>query len=549
MKGNVKKAMDPDNKAMLSKYLKMGIGSAVLAAGIGAVIRRNRANKDRNKAINASKNKNAIIIPVKEEDFLKDLPTPEAFAASRGGSEPVVESQAVAATELTPEEIAAKKKEILRSGSKFNFFRNKAAEDSKPEIKEEKSDVEKSDDKKPILNDEEPKSEGKESKEITLPPRNDLGQFVSPTDPTGVAKSEKDAEFDWTGSGKNLFFHPIKTIGGAWDSATSRPIYLAAGGIGSLFLASMIVDKVNEIRSKKAKGDADAARERYVKLLQGQEEKTAAESGYKDTENPFSAAGTLLGGSFIIPAALSAIIANKIMEKRKEDKAKSKEMSDSYPEEPIILYKTYMGKKAEITPETALALISIKRSMLKSAEEYDRMEKNAAVTVGDLKNGVKVLSAVMNPTGAALEYGAEKLKQYGPAIIKKVQDANKYAKYKPVLDIINNNWEEGKGLSDNGYELLQKPEYDGIVYDLSRMMANPDPNSKLPKEYEDKVNVLRRDPRTNDLLQGKFSNDKAIGYGQRWGKWQDEEIEKGVGEDFGNEGIGGLFKNIHSWPA
>ncbi|MBP1583041.1 MAG: hypothetical protein J6866_03705 [Victivallales bacterium] len=141
------------------------------------------------------------------------------------------------------------------------------------------------------------------------------------------------------------------------------------------------------------------------------------------------------------------------------------------------------------------------------------------------------------------------MKEYGPAIIKKVQDYNKYAKYKPVLDIINNNWEEGKGLSDKGYELLQKPEYDGIVYDLSRMMANPDPNSKLPKEYEDKVNVLRRDPRTNDLLQGKFSNDKAIGYGQRWGKWQDEEIDKGLGEYFGNDGIGGFFKNILSWLA
>ena len=51
MSDNVKSAMSPENEAMLSKYLKMGLGAALVTAGVGAVIRNNRAKKEHKKDI------------------------------------------------------------------------------------------------------------------------------------------------------------------------------------------------------------------------------------------------------------------------------------------------------------------------------------------------------------------------------------------------------------------------------------------------------------------------------------------------------------------
>jgi hypothetical protein len=447
---------------------------------------------------------------------------------------------------MTPEEIAAKKNSILR-GSKFNFFGSKAAESKSAEdgnvtVREETKVVET---KSP---DEVDRDDGGKAK---LNPRNELGQFVSPTDPTGVAQQEKDAEYDFTGSFKNLMFHPFKTMGGFIESASTRPVYIAAGGIGAMYLASMIVDKINDIRSKKAKSDASSARERYVKLLQGEEEKTAAETGYKDTENPISAAGTALGASFIVPAALSAMIAYKIMERRKEDKAKEKMMADSFPDEPIITYKMASGEETQISPETALALIRIKRSMFKSAHDNEMSSvKSAQVTVGDLKrwggnairNAAGAIGAVTNPVGAARDYGAGWLTGKAIGAINKL---NMYNKYKPIMGIIDQNWENGK-LTDKGYKLLADPENDELVYDMSRMIAGNESGGGVPEQYADKVNALRKDPRTADLLQNKFSNDKAIGYNQRWGAWQKEEIDNSLNEYFGKDGF---LRSIFGWLA
>lgn len=555
-----KKAMDPENKAMLGKYLKLGLGAAVLSAGIGAVIRRNRAEKERVKANDISKYKNSIIVPIKKSKFLEGVMTPDELAASRGEDQQGDDGsqQKVEVASLTPEEIAAKKKSILR-GSKFNFFGSKAAETKAAESKgEEDENVTVKEETKVVETRSPDEGEHDEGNKAKLNPRNELGQFVSPTDPTGVKQQEKDAEYDFTGSLKNLMFHPFKTIGGVIESASTRPVYIAAGGIGAMYLASMIVDKINDIRSKKAKGDASSARERYVKLLQGEEEKTAAETGYRDTENPISAAGTALGASFIIPAALSAMIAYKIMEKRKEDKAKEKMMADSFPEEPIITYKMASGEETRISPETALALIRVKRSMFKLANdnEMSRNVKSAKVTMKDLErwggNAVNAVGAVVNPVGTAISYGAGKLvenAQGAGKLVEKAQGAinklNMYNKYKPIIGIIDQNWKDGK-LTDNGYKLLADPANDELVYDMSRMIAGSESGGGVPEQYADKVDAIRKDPRTADLLQNKFSNDKAIGYKQRWGAWQKEEIDNSLNEYFGKDGF---LRSIFGWLA
>lgn len=522
MSDSVKQAMDPENKAMLKKYLSMGLGAAVLSAGIGAVVRNNRAKKAREKAIDATKATNAIVVPIRKDKFVEGLPTPAELAASRGetpGGGQVQPPESVADS-MSPEDIEARKKELLR-GRKFDFFGSTKKAQAKKDDGEQGDDEEKGKKGIPRASDSKKESNGNKEPRI-LPPRNAAGQFTSPTDPVAVPDQEKYAEWDWLESGKNLFLHPFNTLGGAWDSATTRPLYITAGGIGSIFLASMLVDKVNEIRAKKAKGDAEVARNEYVRLLQSNE-KSAAEQGYRDTENPISAAGTMLGASFVVPMALSAIIANKIMARRKAEKDKKKEMSDSYPDEPIILYKTSSDKEIELTPESALALIMVKRAMFASFEIAD-LEKEAAW------GGDWIFRNVNGGLG-----------EFAQSVKDTASDIGNAAKLWNAIEL-----DENGRLTDKSYEALAGDEYDEALYNLANGWINGS-KSKIPGLMADKMKAIAADPRTYDLFANKFANKEGRFYKKRWGALQDAAIDRELGNTFGKTGFRGWLKGIISW--
>ena len=303
-----------------SDVIKAAIIASVGTVGIGAVAKHFRAKKAKRKLSDTERNRNTIIVPVKKSKFLEGLPTPSELAESRGeASSPVTAQLAAEAPmlmlpspkpheDMTPDEIAAKKKEILASNSRrFDFFGKSAS------IKK--------------------------------------------------AGCEKRADFwEVIKSSLGTVFNPIDSGKQIWHSATGKPVWVAAGTIGGILLAGKLADMINERRRKKSEDAIESARGEYVNLLEGNE---------KSAQDVRDMVGLGAGYAFFIPLALSALVTNKILENRKIDKKREKEMSDSYPDDPIILYKTSEDKEIPLTASETLALIDISCAMMKYAEAYE----------------------------------------------------------------------------------------------------------------------------------------------------------------------------------
>lgn len=348
-----KKAMTPEEK---SKLLKATIVSAVSAAGIGAFVRNMRMKKAREKAQDTEKSKNAIIVPVRKTKFLEGLPTPEELAESRGeiagAQQPEqlpVPSDVLALPapevghEMTPEEIAAKKKEIMRANSRrFDYF-GKAASTKKPQTEKKAVD--------------------------------------------GILDS---------------IFHPIDSSKRVLSAALDKPVWFTAGALGSIYLAAKISDAINERRKQMAKDRLEDARSEYVGLLEGGEK---VASDIRDNT------GIMLGGAFLVPLALSALVTNKIIQNRKNDKKKEREASDTYPDEPIILYKTSEAKEIPMTADAALAFMAVNREIMKCAElesrdsEFTKSAQDVDGSMVDLINE-QAMRPENNAYLADLVYGA-----------------------------------------------------------------------------------------------------------------------------------------------
>ena len=503
-----------NNKELLAKYLKAGLGAGVLASGLGLAASRMKAKKE-HSSLKLEDLKNAITVDIRKDKFMEGLPTPEEFAASKGNATATGTVQ----TQMSPEEIAAKKKEIIRNGRKVDFFGLRKAAAPKSEVRktlEKAVGAEGGDD-----------SGKKDGKGASEQPRDAGGRFVSPTSPIAAFKDEKSAQdssqgYDWLGSIANLFAHPVKTGKGIWDSATGRPIAMAAGGVGALYLSAMIVDKVNEMRAKSSKRSANAARQEYVKLLQGsgsQSEKSAApnQPAYSDQRNPFSAAGTLLGASFVVPAVLSAIITNKIMERRRDKDKKAKSMSSSFPEEPIIMYKTSEDKEFQIKPETAFALIMLKQAM---ADMSDSMEKSAS--------GIERLKTMFPSAANAVG-----------KITDKATDGMYDAATNSIIGALGDKKNSGLVLN------LAKAYQSGNVSDARKHMLSL--GSQVPASASfaalNKDKVMRRiasDPRTSDILTGYINDDSNAD----WKAWREDITAKKLGNYFRK---GSMLFNLLQW--
>lgn len=377
-----KKAISPEERSKIIKSMIIAGGGAALIGALARSMKKKNPEK-------IEKNKNAIIVPISQSNFLSDLPTPEEFAQLKGESD---------GTKIAS---AAEKPE---SKAKFDFFKkassSKKAEDSEPEKKDEKKNESTKD---PVGGSEAPKpvtAEKKDGGRVIL--RGQDGRFVSPTDPIAV---EKAAEGDWSGwdvvlhpvdSAKSLINSATEAAGNAaktvLDAAVDKPVWYTAGALGSIIIAAKISDYINKNRVKQTKRSLNRAREKYIELLN---EKSA---GVLDTT------GTVLGASFIIPFALAAIIKNRMIEKEKKEAKKRKEMTNSYPDDPVILYKTIDDKEVGIPPKVAMAAIMVKRAMILSSE----MEKSAQfgglglnVATGLVNLGANALTAV-NSLGGSL---------------------------------------------------------------------------------------------------------------------------------------------------
>ena len=508
-----KKAM---SEAERQKYVKAAIVAAIGSAGIGALVRSLKAKSDRSKALDVDSSKNAIIVPIKKSKFVEGLPTPDEFAASKKEqktpSQPKLE-QAPSFASMDPSDIAARKKEILR-GRKVDFFGKRAAvKDAQPEKKDVGDGPKKG---------EEVVSEEKIDGRVVL--RGQDGKFVSPTDPVAVQQVENDAGMGiW-----DTITNPGKALGKAWDAAKERPVILTAGALGSIYLAAKISDAINESRRKHAKQRLDGARERYVELLEEDNEKKAFDMDVPET------AGTVLGTAFIVPMALTALVTNKIISNRNAEKKRAKEMSDSYPDDPVVLYKTSEAKEMRISPDTAVAAIMFKVAMMEAAENQSEC--------AFLGKEAQFKGWIDNALGKAKAFG-DKMKQEFD-----ISDAD-------ASDMVLGMMEDPK---NSGYVLnMVKAREDGDPQGMQNAfmdMAKKNFDPKNPdKRFAQLAMTYGNDParqkklmdsvltsnRMQDLMVDRFTNDK---YKDTFGAYKDELMAKRMGLK-----PGGMLANIVSW--
>ena len=522
-----------------SKYVKAMLASAIAAAGIGAVAKNIKERKARAEANNVSSSSNTIVVPILKSRFMDGLPTPDELKKSRGEGAADTTAQIPDQVknhqqnaELTPDDIASKKKEII-GGRKFDFFGKKAEKSSG------------SDKTKKAVEGDKKDENGEEGKDGRVLFRDQNGKFVSPSDPVAVESVEKSAQdkgYDWLKGLYNAFAHPIDTAGVMYNAAKDKPVLMTAGAIGSIILATKISDYINKIRRERSKNRLDASRDKYVALLEGGDGEKTAQFNIAPDSDPRVAAGALIGGAFIIPLAITAMVTNRIIENRKNDKKREKEMSDSYPDEPVILYKTSEDKEIRISPETALFAIMVKSAMYESVEAEERkMAKEAQI-------GKRVNGFIRN----TINNGIDKVKQIGTNIVQNaVQNAipemsvdeasNTIMK---MLENSNNNSyllslvrNPSGGLSEDAMHDMAKSENPIDMYRLRMVMNNPQLRSQI-------INNVKTGKRMQNLIVDRATDDR---YADSWGKFKAEKIDEMLtGRGWGLK-QGGWLHKIFSW--
>ena len=511
-----------------SKYVKAMLASAIAAAGIGAVAKNIKERKSRAEANNVSSSSNTIVVPILKSRFMDGLPTPDELKKSRGEGASDANANITGQVknhqqneELTPEEIASKKKEII-GGRKFDFF-GKKAEKSSWSDKTEKS----------VEGDKRDKN-GDKGNDGRVLFRDQNGKFVSPSDPVAVESVEKSAEgegYDWIRGLYNTVFHPIDTAGVMFNAAKDKPVLMTAGAVGSIILAAKISDSINKMRREKSKNRLEDARSKYVELLEGSDGEKTAQAEIEQGRDPRVPAGGLIGGAFIVPLALTALVTNRIIENRRNEKKREKEMSDSYPDEPIILYKTSEDKEIRISPETALFAIMIKSAMYESVEteerNFDRLGKEAQVREWFGKKIGQGIGAI----GKAFS---------GVASPMSVDEASN-----TVMKMLEN------PDNNNHFLSLVKNPSGGLTQDAMLEMAgreNPLEMARLyqtlndPKLRAQVINNVKTGKRTQDLIISRATDDK---YADSWGKFKADKINEALtGYGFQQ---GGLLHKMFSW--
>ena len=494
------------DKADRNKMIKSLLAASLAAAGVGAFVKNLRARKKREEASDVASSKNAIVVPIEKSKFMEGLPTPNQHA-SEFGSKSVTSSP-----ESAPGDVNAIKRDILRSARKIDFFK-RAKDDGadKTDVKDE--------------------GKGKPSNEDTGSDRTVLrdqsGRFVSPTDPVAVESSEKKADYDWGKGVWGTLAHPVETAKMVYEAAKDKPVAFAAGGVASIILAAKISDVINKFRREKAKERLENARGEYVKLLESSENEKAAQA----TEDPRSGAGVLIGASLFVPMAITALVTNRIIENRRREKKREKEMSDSYPEEPVILYKTSEDKSIRITPETALFAIMMKQAMIESAERDER-------------EAMMCKSAFL---GGAISNGLSHVQKIGDKIEGMIPGAN----MEQAEDIVMKVLEDPRN-NDILFELAQNPDA-GITPDMEKKirertslggqldLATVAKAMKDPKFKADLMSRVKTGNRMQNLIVSRATSDD---YADTWGKFKDDKINDYLGKTFTK---GSVLHRIFSW--
>ena len=512
--------MTPEERAAVIKYLKAGLGAGVLASGIGLAASRAKSIKDR-ESKTPEKSRNAIIVDINKDNFLKDLPTPAAQAEMVGGrAMPAIVGGADDKPQMTEEEIAAAKKDILRRGRKMDFFGLRKAAAPKSEVRQVLEQA--------VGKDGEKKDGGEKKPDPPKLPRDAEGRFVSPTSPIAAFQSEKDAAFDFS----KWLMHPLdsavdsaKDVGGRmWDSAKVHPLGIAAGGLGAIYLSAMIVDKVNEMRAKASKRSANESRKEYIRMLQGGSPDDGAEKSAQDGKSGVPEwTGATVGAAVVLPFIVSHMITNKIMENRKEKEKKMKSMANSYPEDPIILYKTSEAKEIKFKPDAAFAMIMLKQAMVDAAGGFEKSASGLDKLKAMYPDAAKAIGGVVGASD----------KMYGAAadsIAKAVADKNNSGL---VLDLAKA-YQSGNVTDMNSHMMSLLGKVDPKMIPATGAAAAWNPK-KLMRRVAGHQGI-------QDALAGYISDDSN----GAWKAWREDMIANKLGRYFRQ---GSPIYNVVQWMA
>ena len=509
------------------KIIKAALLSAAASAAVGAWYRKRNAKKRRAKELDVERSKDSIVVPVSKNDFVKELPTPSQQAKATGQEEqegPVIaavqpEKPVSLGSEAspTPDQIKDIKRKILL-GRKFDFFGRGA-------LKAAESDADSKEDEKDPVPSPEPEKEPKEKKEdgdgrVLL--RDQSGRFVSTSDPIGVEQAEKEAgTLDFITDLLSAAARPFKSVKEVGRAALGSPVAWSAGALGSLYLATKISDAINERRKERSRKRIEDAQDAYVSILNGDKaEKTAAENSVTGMT------GKTIGTAIFVPMVLTALITRKIQENRRQEKKRMAEVSDSYPDDPVILYRTIDDMERKISPETALMSMSTKMAMILDAERCERAHQ------------------VSGPSekSAQAKYGPEVVDAAVKSVVNRLTDKQ----YSPQLLELVKKYQNGNGNIDFGGEFgnfMSSAEKGSTFLPWSGTRDTINTLKDIAKTPEFRV-ALAKNKKLNDAVVNRFEDDPE------WKKYKQEQINSGISDKLTNDWKlekGGFLYKILNW--
>ena len=494
--------MTEEGKKKIIRYMVAG---GATAAAIGAAVRSFRSSRARERARDAGRSKDAIVVPVIRSRFMEGLPSPGELAASRGEALPApsaasgkaapplpapaaaaLPAPAADGAAMSPEEIEARKREIVRSNARRIDFLGKRA------------------------------SSGSGG-----------------AAPAGVEKSAQFVDGLIRGV-VGMVTSPIDSAKQIWNSATGAPLAITAGTLGSLYIAAKLTDAINERRRERSMERLEDSRERYVKLL-GEAGEKRAQADARDV------AGWALGGAFLFPAAMTALITNRILENRRDEKRRQKK--DSYPWQPVILYKTSEAREVEVTPESVLAVLLVKRAMAMDAGRMDagRMDANPSTSPVEPDPGGKSGSLPFSeyPEEAKrnfIDLGARFVPDMpmGKAVDTAVGMMTSDDNSQHMLDYIKGTVEGDSAAKDAALFSMGKGLPVEQSLQMYKLMRNPGNKAELVKR-------IQSDRRMQDMLVDRFTGDK---YRDTYGAYGTELVNNELASTFRR---GSFLYNIVSW--
>lgn len=221
----------------------------------------------------------------------------------------------------------------------------------------------------------------------------------------------------------------------------------------------------------------------------------------------------------------------RIIENRKNEKKREKEMSDSFPDEPIILYKTSEDKEIRISPETALFAIMVKSAMYESVEaeerNFDRMGKEAQIKEWfgkQISNGIGALGKAFS--GVASPMSVDEASNTVMKMLENPDNNNHF------LSLVQN---PKAGLSREAMLEMAGRENPLEMARLYQSLNDPKMRSQI-------LNNVKTGKRTQDLIISRATDDK---YADSWGKFKTDKINEALtGYGFSQ---GGLLHKMFSW--